>query len=417
MYTYIENGEVFMSLEQISVEKPRGMDNISGATQTRWLNNKWVYAIKQIFPLYFALHVALLALSCCLVLFLQPDFSATHPHLRDLLLYWSRKDVGWYRRIAIEGYTDVKSTAFFPLFPLLIRLGTYVTGLNGFYVGAFLSNAAWFVLLIVLFQLVREDFDEKRAQVTILYLSLFPTSFFFATAYTEAPFLCLALLSFYHLRRGHWWLAALFAFFAGLTRSAGVFLALPFFYEYMRQRQFRVREIRLDVISLFVIPLSVILFAGYCYITFGDPLAFSHAQIFWLRVLSVPWYGIVAAFSAAWRSGLLGFWGIRNLIDAGCVLFVFFLLLLGSFGPWRLDKEKTSYLILAWTFYLFVLLVPVHGDFPLQSMPRFMLEIFPAFIILAGFDKVPFIRLNYFLVSGVLLFVMMTQFLIGHWIV
>lgn len=405
-----------MGLEQISLERPREQDNTPGATRTRWLNNKWTYAVKQIFPLYFALHMALLILSFCAVLFTEPDFSALHPHLHDILLYWSRNDVNWYRDIAIKGYTNVKSTAFFPLFPLLIRLGTYVTGLNGFYVGVFISNVAWFVLLIVLFQLVREDFDEKRAQATILYLSLFPTSFFFATSYTEAPFLCLALLSFYHLRRGHWWLAALFAFFAGLTRSAGVFLALPFCYEYMRQRQFRVREIRFNAISVFLIPLGIILFAGYCYMTFGDPLAFSHAQSFWLRQLSTPWYGVVMALVDARRSALLAFGGIRNLLDTGCVLFVFFLLLLGSFGPWRLGKEQASYLILAWTFYVFVLLFPVHGDFPLQSMPRYMLEIFPAFIILAGFDRVPFIRLNYFLVSGVLLFVMMTQFLTGHWI-
>ena len=68
------------------------------------------------------------------------------------------------------------------------------------------------------YRLVEEDFDQERAYRTVLYLSVFPTSFFLAAAYNESLFLCFSLLSFYEMRHGRWWLAGLFGFLAGLTR-------------------------------------------------------------------------------------------------------------------------------------------------------------------------------------------------------
>src|SRR5437899_10543020 len=93
-----------------------------------------------------------------------------------------------------------------------------------------ISNIAFLVLLVVFYQLVKEDFDQERAERAILYLAVFPTAFFLAAGYTDALFLALALSCFYNMRRGHWWLAGLFGFFASLTRSAGVFLLVPFAY-------------------------------------------------------------------------------------------------------------------------------------------------------------------------------------------
>src|SRR5690349_13469692 len=46
---------------------------------------------------------------------------------------FTRWDAGWYQRIAVEGYdfdpNGQSSVAFFPLFPLLTRMVTWVTGL------------------------------------------------------------------------------------------------------------------------------------------------------------------------------------------------------------------------------------------------------------------------------------------------
>jgi Gpi18-like mannosyltransferase len=65
-----------------------------------------------------------------------------------------------------------------------------------------ISNVAGLVMLMVLYQLVREDFGSEIAERAVLYLAIFPTAFFFAAAYNESLFLCLALLSFYYMRHG-----------------------------------------------------------------------------------------------------------------------------------------------------------------------------------------------------------------------
>jgi 4-amino-4-deoxy-L-arabinose transferase-like glycosyltransferase len=57
-------------------------------------------------------------------------------------------------------------------------------------------------MLMVPYQLVREDFGSEIAERAVLYLAIFPTAFFFAAAYNESLFLCLALLSFYYMRHG-----------------------------------------------------------------------------------------------------------------------------------------------------------------------------------------------------------------------
>ena len=48
---------------------------------------------------------------------------------RYLVRPWERWDTVWYLKIAEHGYTDYGSTAFLPLYPLLIRVvGTLLGG-------------------------------------------------------------------------------------------------------------------------------------------------------------------------------------------------------------------------------------------------------------------------------------------------
>jgi Gpi18-like mannosyltransferase len=160
----------------------------------------------------------------------------------------------------------VQETAFFPLYPLLMRALMIATHNNALIAGLLISDISGFVALLMLYQLVREDFDQERARLTVLYLAIFPTAFFLMAAYNEALFLCLSLLSFYYIRHRRWWLAGLFGFCASLTRSAGLFLLVPFAYEYLRQCQFQPARIRWDVISGVLIPVGIAVFAVYCYI-------------------------------------------------------------------------------------------------------------------------------------------------------
>ncbi len=273
-------------------------------------------------------------------------------------------------------------------------------------------------MLIVLYQLVSEDFDDERAQRTVLYLSVFPMAFFFAAAYTEALFLCLILLSFYNMRRGQWWLAALFGFFASLTRSAGVFLLLPFCYEYLSQCQFQLKNIRFSVVSAVLIPAGVGVFALYCYTRFGDVLAFSHAQAHWGRQLTVPWWGIEHALLEVKHNSLLSWPTLHSLLDLVPNLFVLALIILSMVGPWRLPRTYWSYCIYAAVVYLFIQLFPLNwAAYPVMSFGRYMLGIFPAFIVLATLGKYRTLHLIYLTVAGSTLVCLLTLFLMGRLVI
>ncbi len=209
-------------------------------TQTFW--HRWGEAFKRILPIYIAMHLALFAISCLAVLFTVQDFQRKGVPLQMLWQSWRRWDSGHYVSIALHGYDQLFRTAFFPLFPLLERGLSYFTHGDPFIAGLIISNVVLLFLFMVLYQLVLEDFGAERAFATVLYLAVFPTAFFLASGYNKSLFLCLTVISFYNMRHGNWWLAGLFGFCAGFTRSVGLLLLLPFCYEYLRQHEIQHQE-------------------------------------------------------------------------------------------------------------------------------------------------------------------------------
>jgi len=377
----------------------------------------WYRAFTHVLPVYIAVHLAFIIIAVFSQLFILRDLSAKVLPLHTLWEVWYRFDAKGYIGIAMQGYNTLSKSAIFPLYPLLIKCLTYLIP-NPLLAGLVISDLAGLFLLVVLYRLVQEDFDAVRAYRTILYLSLFPSAFFLAAAYSESVFLCLILLSFYHMRRGHWWLAAAFGFFASLTRSAGILMLLPFLYEYLHQHRFQLKAIRFDIMGGVCIPAGLGIFALYCYFRFHDPFAFSHVeQNLWSRQLSFPGYGMLLSFESILQSpGLLSFRALRNILELGADLFILSLIVLSFIGPWKFPRHLWSYSIYAVTFYLFLQFFPVRNVFPLESTTRYMLQIFPAFIVLAGIGKSRMLNLNYLVISGALLFLLLTQFLLGYWI-
>jgi Gpi18-like mannosyltransferase len=378
----------------------------------------WLNALKKVLPLYIATHVAFLILTyfSTLFTFVPKNFSIYSLPLSTLLQAWNRWDTGHFVAIATRGYDVSYRTAFFPLYPLLEGGLAFLTH-NPFVAGIIIANIAGLGAFMVLYRLVLEDFDGQQAYGSVVYLAVFPTAFFFAAAYNESLFLCLALLSFYSIRHGRWWLAGLFGFFAALTRSAGIFLLVPFLYEYLHQRNFKLKNIGADIISCLAIPAGLLAFALFCYIRFHDLLAFSQAQGTWLRQIHGPWHGLLDSFLIITQHGILSFDSIHNVIDLSAGVLMLVLITLCFIGPWKLPRERWSYGFYAVSIYLFTLLVPEAGGFPLASLSRLVLELFPAFIILAALGKRPQFNLYYLTISGALLFFLLLQFLTGYWIV
>ena len=381
-----------------------------------WL--PWYTALKHVFPIYLATHLAFFVITCLSVLFILKDFSWQALPLRTLWNSWNRWDSTIFTTIAKYGYTDINRTAFFPLYSLLERALMYVHN-NPLIDGLIISNLAGLGIFVVLYRLVSEDFNAGQAERTVLYLALFPTAFYLASGYNESLFIFLVVLNFYQLRHGHWWWAGLFGFLASLTRSTGILLVIPFYYEYLRQGQFQLKALRWNALAGALIPGGVVLFAIWCYMQYHDPLAFSHAEATWGVHLAFPGYGMILSMQDIQAStGILSFQALRNMTDLLPDLLILLFIILSFVGPWRLPRQLWVYGIYALVLYAFLQSFPKlgMGPFHLESTGRYMLEVFPAFIVMAAAGKHKTFHMSYLMVSGAVLFFLLTQFLTGHWV-
>jgi Gpi18-like mannosyltransferase len=294
-----------------------------------------------------------------------------------LLAVWGRWDAVHYLDIATQGYqgTDM---AFFPLYPLLIRMVGSLAG-NHLIAGLLISNASFFFGLLYLYKLVEREYDRAVARRAIFYVSIFPTAVFFSAVYTESLFFMLTVASFYYMRRGSWWPAGILGFFAALTRVEGVLLIVPFLIEWARQEQpLRPRELY-DLAAAALIPLGLTMYMGYLWVLRADPLYFSHVQIHWNRHLAPPWVSITNAFDKL--HGASAAVVAHQSLEISFTLLMIAVLLAG----WHaLRPSYIAYMALS-------ILVPMSTS-NLMSMPRFALVLFPMFAILARWGERPWVN-------------------------
>ena len=342
-----------------------------------------------------------------------------------LFTSWNHWDAANFIYIAEFGYTRVDLTAFFPLFPLLIRAIAFLTANNGYIaIGMILSNLALLGTMFVLYRIAADILGDQVGRRVLLYLCLFPTAFFFFAAYNESLFIFLTASSFLAMHRRRWWLASILGFFAALTRSAGLFLIIPFLYELWNSKErldtatgINLRKfpgLLTEALPIALIPLGTVLYSLYTWIVFGNAFAFASVQIYWARHLSWPWVGIwQAVVDIFWTAPFGSFYEVHTLIDTTATIGFIFLAILG----WR--KLYMSYNLWLVILLLFMLLSPATAQHDaLQSNQRFVLEMFPAFITLAALS-VKHHRLHQalMLIFPTLQAVMAMLFVLNRWMV
>jgi Gpi18-like mannosyltransferase len=313
---------------------------------------------------------------------------------------WQRFDTLWYLKIATHGYSlEDGSTVYFPLYPLLIRLlGKAFLG-NYLLAALVISNLAYIGLLFYLYRLTTLLFEEETAQRTVVYWAIFPTAFFFLAGYTESLFLLFTLAAFCYAHQKRWWLAGFLGFLASLTRLQGVILILPLLYFYFKSE----RRVRPALLALFLIPLGAASFLFYLN-SLGASLfdvyqSHLHAQFV------LPWDNIIATVQKI-LSPEGTFIDIVNLI----MTFIFLAMTITSFRAMPL----TYSLYMALT--IFVLLLRRTTAQPLVSMSRYVLTLFPAFIIWGLRGKNPWVNRLIVYPSIALLIYLCGQFAIWGWV-
>ncbi len=331
--------------------------------------------IKYVLLLFLTTRIALTIIGVISRILLEPFHGKEYVWVYSSKLWldiWGVWDTGWYLTIAKEGYlssfnaTVQSEWAFFPLYPWLMRLFGKITG-NPYVAGIIISNICLILAAIYLYKLVSLDSDKQTSLKSVKYLFIFPTAFILSGVFTESLFLVLAIMCFYYARKSDWIKAGISGLFLSATRSLGVLIIIPLFYEYLEGKKFKIKNIRKDALWLLLIPLGLIIFAVYNYYKTGDFLAFMHAQQAWGRHLVNP---ITQLTTGIVNADL-------NIRFASYFIIICLLLLIVFY-----KKIRVSYLILG----LYSILVPMSittNSILYANVPRYILAAFPLFIIFA----------------------------------
>jgi len=301
-------------------------------------------------------------------------------------------DSGWYVAIAENDYDNRQASAFFPLYPMLVRGLSIVTG-STVVAGVLIALLAAGIAAIVLAELARPLLGDLGARESVLLLALYPIAFVFTSVYSDSLLLALSAGAFLAALRGRPWLAGTLGAFAVGTRSLGLAL-IPALLVLLWPRDRSLRALARPL-PLLMLPAALGAFALFLHRRLGDWNAFIDVQAtFWQR--HTPTLGPIGGL---WESAEFAYRGAAQLalhlprtgetfdrFDQIAVWFVLhFLLLLGAlyltWVAWR--RLGAAYGLYSLTTLVVLLSNPVEW-FPLQSLPRYLLTDFPLFLALAS---------------------------------
>ncbi len=357
----------------------------------------WRVIVLQSTGLWLATRVAFVAITyfAAILPFHGPATGYVTVGPRTLLDMWQRSDEIWYMNIAGWGYWKAQATAFFPLYPILIKLATFVVGNHWLTASMLVANVG---TLLAFIGLGLWAYDEEGTQLaawrTIRVVAAYPLALFLFAGYSDGLFLGLVVFTFFFMRRGHWKWAALCAFLAGLTRPTGAALILPLFWEYGRQHgwwqrerwtqgQWRtsstVRELGGAAVVVGAVPFAFALYMSFVWLKFHDPLmTFQAEQIYWHHTPMSPLATIRAVTRQFLQTPPWTYWKAHQLLDIVPVALFGLLTLL---TVRRIPVAYTLYM-LALTYL--VIASPITLGYPdlLMSAERYMLAAAPMFLLL-----------------------------------
>lgn len=284
------------------------------------------------------------------------------------LAIWQRFDANWYISIAENGYGGIEGDDHFPpLFPTLIRLLMPLFG-SAFTAGLFITHLATLYVIKLLHELFLAWGGPDSAKRAVVFLLIYPASFFLFSVYSESLFLMTVLLSFRAMKTHSWIWAAFWAFCAILTRLQGVALVVPMLYLMWSDPPF-VRK------PAHWLGLSLPAAGGIFYLYLRSQqlargvLPFVESE--WHAQLVPPW----GTYWYAIQTLLSGHFTFIDLLNWS-VATLFIILLIAGWRKIRLEYNLYT------AFSLLIILIRIVETQPLISMSRYALMLFPAFYTL-----------------------------------
>ncbi|HEX8998044.1 MAG TPA: mannosyltransferase family protein [Ktedonobacterales bacterium] len=311
--------------------------------------------------------------------------------LSDLIRRWTIWDAAWYIRIAKEGYWAARPTAFFPLYPALIRFVSVIIGPHWNLAALLASNLGALLAFCgvgaLAAQVAPRGEELARSRLALTIFAAYPMAFFLVAAYTDGLFAGLAAYTLLFALRRRWGWAAAFAFLAALCRPTAPALILPLAWEaFQRYRERRqetsatqaLRELA-PALGACAAPIAAIAaYSAWLWLRFGDPLIFITAEKSWGRMQLPPIVSIPLAIFAFLHIAFGSTFQLRVALDLAPVL--------GGIALTLIAARRAP---IAFTLYMLGLMYlitssPINSVDVFVSGSRYMLAAVPLFIIVAS---------------------------------
>lgn len=284
-----------------------------------------------------------------------------------------------YLTLSKSGYTSEILYAFFPLYPLVIRLISMFIPTRQI-VGMIVSNLCSFLSIIVLHELTK----DKKNYGNLVCLVFSPILAYMSMVYTESMFMLLTLLGYYLYKKDKYLLSGLIVGLAILTRNSGIVLwgsiGLEMLIRFFIEKD---KTIKFNNILLFgFVGLGIgMIYPIYLYFETGNFLKFITIQSeMWGRVSGMPWNNFISDIKVISRSGN-GMFGNILIFLENWISFV--LVLIMAIKIFKKDKAASIYMIVSLiAFTITYRDINYWSTLASISLFRYILNLFPIYLYL-----------------------------------
>jgi len=311
-------------------------------------------------------------------------------HHRIGIRMWSHWDAPHFMSVVRDGYVATGRRAlwivFPPAYPFLVKAVALVlrSPIVSALVVSFVASvlAAWF-----LYRLVRIDADHEQAWRAVVLLFAFPTAYFLAAPYTESLYLLAATAAMYYARTDRYPRAGIAGAVATATRIPGIVIAPSLAIEALTSGSKLVKKLFWCAVT----GAGTAIFLGVNWIVHRNPLYFLKVESGppWFQHAVPPWVSLVNAFEQLAhlipREPHTAYWTLFARL--GAAVFAVVVLILGR------KRLRPADQFFAWGSLVFFLAAS-----RLISLPRYLLPVFPLYMVLA--DRTRSRRVFFALVIG-----------------
>jgi hypothetical protein len=271
---------------------------------------------------------------------------------------WERFDTLWYLRIAQHGYDLPRAVIFYPLYPAAIHLTNWILPAT---LGALaISTFGAFFFFWGLLRLGREELPVTARLRVVFVVAAWPASYALFAGYAESLTCAWIVWAIIFARNGRWWSATACGILAGMSRPSGVLVAIPLAWLALRSR-------RLSSMIVLITPAGLLGYWGWLRCT-GRPSVVEAYRLYQGSSMAPPWASVVEVVRliVTEHEGLLA-------IKLGLVV----LMALLSLRPEVRIEDRLFALAV-------ILQMLLYTGRPLLGAARYLLPVYPAFLVLGG---------------------------------